>query len=165
MSSLIRPTIPSGRFPQGASTAPLSVLDDGATQATFLFQAAGIGDGDHVVVIGRKTLDHLIALNRLNCRSVTALHPDRSVPAIDAADVVWVTATAQGDSGLLLPLVQHPRKPRAIAIELADLDAGCRLPTLLEDLRFEGFVQVASRLLTGRRMVIASRPDWLRRIV
>jgi hypothetical protein len=36
---------------------------------------------------------------------------------------------------------------------------------LLDDLRFEGFVQVAAYDVGGRNLVVAARPDWLRRVV
>lgn len=157
MSSLIRPVVTAARH------VNVSLASPGLDTST-LCHAAGICDSDHVVVIGRNTLDHLIALNRLNCRSVTVLHPDRPRPAIDRADVIWAACTTKADL-TLLPLVQNTQGVRTVVIEVSGIDVGSRLPTLLETLRFEGFIHVASHGTADHRVVIASRPDWLRRIV
>lgn len=164
MSSLIRPEVNAARFLAQANSSQPSPSFDSAAQTTQLHHMAGLRDSDHVVVIGRKTLDHLIALNRLNCRSVTAIHPDRSFPKVDKADVIWVTGGVKLDRSLL-PLIQNAQGLRTIIIELAGLEAGNRLPLLLEDLRFEGFVNVVSQGAPDRRVVMAFRPDWLRRII
>ena len=54
-----------------ANLSQLSHGFDSATEATPLLRIAGIREDDDIVIIGRKTLDRLIALNRRNCRSVT----------------------------------------------------------------------------------------------
>lgn len=160
MSSLIRPMISTARQ---SNIFPSHGLD-GIAPTMQLFRVAGICGSDHVVVIGRRTLDHLVALNRLNCRAVTAIHPDRGLPAIDKADVIWIAGGVKADLKLL-PLIQSAQGPRIVAIELAGIEAGNRLPALLEELRFEGFVHVACHGMADCRVVIASRPDWLRQIV
>lgn len=162
MSSLIRPVVVNT-----ARHANLSLLSHGSDEivpTTTLLRAAGICDSDHVVVIGRGTLDHLIALNRLNCRAVTVLHPDRALPGIDKADVIWVAGGVRADLKLL-PKIQAAQGVRTVVIELAGIGAGNRLPVLLEELRFEGFVHVVCHGTADRRAVMASRPDWLRRVV
>jgi predicted dinucleotide-binding enzyme len=164
MSSLILPEVNAARFLGPANGSPLPHPFDGAAQTTLLHRMAGIRDSDHVVVIGRRTLDHLIALNRRNCRSVTAIHPDRSFPCIDKADVIWVASGVKADRNLL-PLIQNAQGLRTVIIELTGMDAGSRLPLLLEDLRFEGFVNVVSQGVPDGKVVMAFRPDWLRRII
>jgi len=164
MSRLERIEVSAARFSEPANASLASPAFDGAMQTALPFRTAGIGDGDNVVVIGRKTLDHLIALNRLNCRSVTTIHPDRPLPNVDNADVIWVTDGVKADLGLL-PLIENTEGLRAVVIELADIAAASRLPLLLEELRFKGFVHVVSHGTGVHRSVIASRPEWLRRIV
>lgn len=164
MSSLIFPEVKAARSLRKATGFLPPHPFDNVAQMARLYRTAGIRDSDHVVVIGRKTLDHLIALNRLNCRSVTAIHPDRSVPCTDKADVIWVASGVKVDRSLL-PLIQNAQGLRTVAIELTGMDAGSRLPLLLEDLRFEGFVNVLSQGAPDRKVVMAFRPDWLRRII
>jgi hypothetical protein len=165
MSMLNLPEARTARFSEQSKAPPPSHAFDGATQTANILQTAGIRDGDHVVVIGRKTLDHLIGLTRRNCRSVTAIHPTRSFPSFDKVDVIWVTVGVKADLSLL-PLIQNVQGLRTIVIELANIGAGSQLSLLLEKLRFMGFVQVVSHGTADRKTVMmVSRPDWLRRIV
>ena len=55
--------------------------------------------------------------------------------------------------------------PAVVVIEQADTGAASSLHPLLKELRFRGFVHVTFHGAGGRKWVIASRPDWLRRIV
>jgi hypothetical protein len=142
----------------------LSHAFDGTAQTALLLRTAGIRDSDDVVVIGRKTLDHLIALNRLNCRSVIAINPDRPLPRIAKADVIWVTDGVKADISLL-PLISDAEWLRAIVIDQADTGAASDLHLLLKELRFRGFTHEVSHGAGGHTSVIASRPAWLRRIV
>jgi hypothetical protein len=162
MPRLIPANVKSARFPIGGLLPSLPC--DDVTQTAVLARTVGIRDSDHVVVVGHKTLDHLIALNRLNCRSVTTILPERSLPSIDMADVIWVTGGVKADLSLL-PLIQSAEGLRTIVFELAGIGSGSRLPALLDDLRFMGFVHLVSHGTADRRAVVASRPDWLRRIV
>lgn len=162
MSSLIRPSVNAGRFPQHSPMSqPMPTVAGLPEQA---LRTAGIRTDDHVVVVGHRTLEHMIAFNRHDCRSAIAIHPDRPLPAITAADVVWLADGAKV-APKLMSVIQTARDLRTVVVELTGSEAGHRLPLLLEDLRFEGFVQVSSCELSNRRLVVAARPDWLRRIV
>ncbi len=158
----IRPRANDTRFLERTNASLLSHSFDGATETAHLFRAAGIRNSDHVVLIGRKTLDHLIALNRLGCQSVTAIQPDCSLSSIESADVIWVNSGINSHFDLL-PLVQNAPELRTAVIELSP--QGCLPVHLLEELRFKGFVHVISQGTASRKAVIASRPDWLRRII
>jgi len=160
MSVPIRSETKAASFPAPANAAAF----DGTAQATLRLETAGIRDSDEVVVIGRKTLDHLIALNRLNCRSVIAINPDRPLPRIDKADAIWVTDGVKADISLL-PLIQDAEWLRVIIIDHAHMGPGSPLPLLLGELRLRGFVHVMSQGAGRHTSVLASRPNWLRRIV
>lgn len=162
MSSLIRPSVNADRFPQhSAMSQPMPAATEMPDQ---VLRTAGLRTDDHVVVIGRRTLEHMIAFSRHDCRSAIAIHPDRPLPAIAAADVMWLADGAKV-APKLMSIIQTARDLRTVIVELTGSEAGYRLPLLLEDLRFEGFVQVSSYELSGRRLVVATRPDWLRRVV
>jgi len=164
MSIPLRSEASSTSFPDPANASLLSHAFDGTAQTALLLRTAGIRDSDDVVVIGRKTLDHLIALNRLNCRSVIAINPDRQLPRIAKADVIWVTDGVKADISLL-PLIQDAEWLRAVIVDQADTGAASDLHLLLKELRFRGFTHEVSHGAGGHTSVIASRPAWLRRIV
>ena len=164
MSIPIRSEANAALLAEPTNASLLSHAFDDAAQTALLLQTAGVRDSDDVVVIGRKTLDHLIALNRLHCRSVIAINPDRPLPRIAKADVIWVTDGVKADLSLL-PLIHDAEWLRVVVIEQADTGAASSLHPLLKELRFRGFVHVISHGAGGRKSVIASRPDWLRRIV
>ena len=164
MSIPLRSEANATSFPEPANASLLSHAFDGAVRTALLLRAAGIRDSDDVVVIGRKTLDHLIALNRLNCRSVIAINPDRPLPRIAKADVIWVTDGIKADSSLL-PLIHDAQWLRAVVIDQADTGAASDLHLLLKELRFRGFAHEVSHGAKGHSWVIASRPAWLRRII
>ena len=158
------PIASAAAFSEPANASLLSHAFDSAAQTALLLRTAGIRDSDDVVVIGRKTLDHLIALNRQNCRSVIAINPDRPLPRIAKADVIWVTDGVKADVSLL-PLVQDADWLRVVVIEQADTGAASDLHLLLKALRFRGFAHEVSHGAGGHTSVIVSRPAWLRRII
>ena len=156
--------IRSEAISEPANASLLSHAFDRAARTALLLRTAGIRDSDDVVVIGRKTLDQLIALNRLNCRSVIAINPDRPLPRIAKADVIWVTDGVKADLSLL-PLISDAEWLRAVVIDQADTGAASGLHLLLKELRFRGFAHEVSHGAGGHTSVIASRPAWLRRVI
>jgi len=140
---------------------PSSLNDgDGGTLIEMLL-ASGQLDRDHVLIFGSQTLGPLLALSRLPCRSVTALHPDRCLPALAPADVLWVTADARF-SRMIAPLLGLLPGLRSVVVETPPAPGlDHQTSALLDLLRLEGFVQVG---YAGSGL-IAARPSWLRRIV
>jgi len=134
--------------------------DGAAPDPSELFRSSGITAQDRVVVFGYRTLEHLLALHRLPCRSALVLHPDRCLPALAGADLLWVTAEAR-DSRQWEPLLRSMFDLRAVVMETPPRDGGQPWDTGLDRLRREGFVQIDH---LGAALV-ASRPSWLRRIV
>lgn len=139
---------------------PHPVGDDEAADLSELFRSSGITARDRVVVFGYRTLEYLLALHRLPCRSALVLHPDRRLPALAGADLLWVTAEARG-SRQLESLLRTMSELRAVVIETPPRGAGRSRDAVLDRLRREGFVQIDSL----GPVLIASRPSWLRRIV
>lgn len=131
---------------------------------TRVLHIAGIRATDQVIVVGRRTLEHMLACHRHECRAVIAIHPDRPMPAIPAADAIWL-ADGTTVTPKMMAVIQGARNLRTVVVETTGSGTRHRLPQLLDDLRFEGFVQVAAYEVGGRHLVVAARPDWLRRIV
>lgn len=158
MSNLIRPCATVDSVPQPPPIPATSEL------AARVLRIAGIRAADQVIVVGRRTLEHMLACHRHECRAVITVHPDRPMPAIPAADAVWL-ADGATVTPKMMAVIQGARNLRTVVIEMTGNGTSPRLPQLLDDLRFEGFVLVAAYEVSGRRLAVATRPDWLRRIV
>jgi len=134
-----------------------------ASALDVLVAASGIVARDRVVVVGHKTLDHLLALVRIGCWNAAAIRPEAAAHLIEAADVVWVTDVAGNDE--LETIIHGVAAPRIVAFELPGDGAKGDLRRLLGKLRAKGLVETSIYHAADGSVIVTTRPTWLRCVI
>ncbi len=140
---------------QNSESKTVSVKD-------LLISVSRLRTGDHVVVLGRKTLDYLIELVRSGCRNAVASNPSCPGHLSVSADIVWLIGAEALDGAA--SLIQELGNPRMVALVLHDHDAKDGLNDVLTRLRAKGLVTVTTHWAADGSVIVAARPTWLRQV-
>jgi hypothetical protein len=132
--------------------------------AGLLIAASQIQPGDHVKVIGRSVVNHLVALARCGCASATSVHPSSLFAQRQAADVLWIIGV--DDIETILPAALRAiGTPRVVAIELPPGADWGKLQPVIRQLTGMGLVTCTTHDVADRLIFVASRPVWLQRVI
>jgi len=129
-----------------------------------LVAVAEVSISDRVLIVGRNVIDHVVALVRAGCKTVSSLSAELSLPQKEPVDILWFRGVADV-RGRLDSALRGTLTPRLAVIEVDGTEANTQMRPIVRQLRGKGFVRFSIHRTGQGAALVAARPAWLKHVI